>query len=309
MLNKGVTMSSKIIQKFKQKHGDLYDYSDVVYTNSRNKVKIKCNIHGIFEQEPASHARGRGCGKCSNNNKMTTEEFIKKAKEVHKDRYVYDNVVYLGRMQKVRIKCRVHGEFLQEPISHIKNSGCPKCANIHSSRKRSSTFSEFILKAKTIHGTTYAYDKVVYTNSKKTVIITCPIHGDFKQTPNDHLVGKGCSKCQSNGFNKNRPGLVYYLSINNGQAYKIGITNNTVRKRFSKDELKIIEVLSTHRFENGNEAYLKEQEILMRYKEYKYLGPDLLKSGNTELFSIDVLKLNRKDIPSQHKNEQKQSKT
>lgn len=53
----------------------------------------------------------------------------------------------------------------------------------------------FIEKSHRIHGETYDYSKVVYVNNKQPVIITCLKHGDFRQIPNSHLLGKGCSRC------------------------------------------------------------------------------------------------------------------
>lgn len=55
--------------------------------------------------------------------------------------------------------------------------------------------SEFISKAKKIHGEQYNYSKVKYIRSTDTVIIECPIHGEFYQTPNSHLNGYGCKPC------------------------------------------------------------------------------------------------------------------
>lgn len=53
----------------------------------------------------------------------------------------------------------------------------------------------FIERAKKIHGDTYSYSKSIYTKGSDKLIITCPIHGDFNQSPNNHCRGKGCSKC------------------------------------------------------------------------------------------------------------------
>ena len=41
----------------------------------------------------------------------------------------------------------------------------------------------------------YNYDKFVYVNAHTKSIITCPIHGDFEQTPDAHKTGSGCKKC------------------------------------------------------------------------------------------------------------------
>ena len=53
------------IEKAKAIHGDLYDYSLVVYTHSKDKVKIVCPIHGIFETNPSTHLQGHQCPHCS----------------------------------------------------------------------------------------------------------------------------------------------------------------------------------------------------------------------------------------------------
>lgn len=57
------------------------------------------------------------------------------------------------------------------------------------------TNQEFINRCKIIHANKYDYSKVVYINNLTKVIITCPVHGDFMQTPDCHLEGKGCRKC------------------------------------------------------------------------------------------------------------------
>jgi len=54
---------------------------------------------------------------------------------------------------------------------------------------------EFIKKTIPIHSDKYAYSKVNYIGSKINVIIVCPVHGEFEQSPNSHLQGRGCPKC------------------------------------------------------------------------------------------------------------------
>ena len=57
--------------------------------------------------------------------------------------------------------------------------------------------SEFIKKARLVHGDKFIYDKTDLNNrdEKGRIIITCPIHGDFLQTPGSHLAGRGCNLC------------------------------------------------------------------------------------------------------------------
>ncbi len=56
---------------------------------------------------------------------------------------------------------------------------------------------KFIKKANDKHNFKYNYDKAEYISSKKDIIITCLTHGDFKQRPDNHLMGKGCRGCSN----------------------------------------------------------------------------------------------------------------
>lgn len=52
------------INRAKEVHGDKYDYSEVTYTDVRNKIKIICSNHGLFNQNPCNHLKGQGCFRC-----------------------------------------------------------------------------------------------------------------------------------------------------------------------------------------------------------------------------------------------------
>ena len=60
---------------------------------------------------------------------------------------------------------------------------------------KTKSFEQFVEEARKIHGNRYIYHKDTYVNMTKPTTITCPIHGDFTQTPNNHLSGNGCPKC------------------------------------------------------------------------------------------------------------------
>ena len=218
--------------------------------------------------------------------RLTTEEFIEKAKSVHKDKYVYSKVNYINNRTKIVISCKKHGDFEQRPNDHLMGNGCSKCVN-----KYRPTNEEFIQAVNNVHKGKYSYNETKYISAFKNIIITCPTHGNFKQEAKSHLDGRGCPSCAINGFDINKPGILYYLKINGGQFYKIGITNKSVKERFTNSELQIIEIVKTWYYVDGIEAYNTEQNLLKEYKQYQYKGPDILKSGNTELFIIDVLGL------------------
>jgi hypothetical protein len=125
----------RFIQDAHAAHGKKYDYSEVEYKTALTKVKIICPIHGGFLQSPATHIRGVGCSKCSDlitadKRRLTNEEFIKRAREVHGDKYDYSKVEYVTSHGKVEIICREHGPFLQSPATHTmgNKAGCPGCA-------------------------------------------------------------------------------------------------------------------------------------------------------------------------------------
>ena len=185
------------IEKSTLVHGNKYSYDKVVYKNSRTKVVITCPVHGDFEQTASSHMRGLGCLECKRENqKTTTNGFIAKSKIIHGEMYGYDKVEYTGNKNKVVIYCKTHGDFEQRPDAHLQGQGCFKCE----SDNRRLGGDKFITKSISIHRKRYNYNKVVYVNLKTKVVITCLIHGDFKQTPYSHLSGSGCPNCnQSRG--------------------------------------------------------------------------------------------------------------
>ena len=123
---------NEFIECSKRIHGDKYDYSKVEYVNARTKVCIICPIHGEFWQTPYSHLQGHECKMCSveivkGKKKLSIEEFIEKANEVHGKKYDYSKVDYVNSHTKVCIICPKHGEFWQTPNSHLSGSGCKKC--------------------------------------------------------------------------------------------------------------------------------------------------------------------------------------
>ena len=184
--------TEQFISKANDVHNYKYDYSLVEYNGIKTKVKIICKEHGEFAQTPDSHLNGNGCPKCSGNVKLTTEQFISKANEVHNYKYDYSWVEYKNRSTKVKIICKEHGEFAQTPNSHINGKGCPKCSG-----NVKLTTEQFISKANDVHNYKYDYSLVEYNGIKTKVKIICKEHGEFAQTPRGHLNGRGCPKCNS----------------------------------------------------------------------------------------------------------------
>ena len=125
--------TEQFIERARKIHGNKYDYSKTEYVNAENKVCIICPEHGEFWQRPANHLSGKGCPVCGEikrkaGAKLTTEQFIEKAKKIHGDKYDYSKVNYVGTTTKVCIICPEHGEFWQKPYAHLNGHGCPGCA-------------------------------------------------------------------------------------------------------------------------------------------------------------------------------------
>lgn len=190
--------TENFIKRAKELHGDKYDYSKSEYKGGKEKICIICPEHGEFWQLPYNHisrTNYRGCPKCNGGIKNSAEDFIDSAIKVHEKKYDYSKVNYVNAITKVCIICPEHGEFWQIPSSHLSGAGCPKCWEERKGKSLLSSTEKFIEKARKVHGNKYIYDKVNYERSSKKVCITCPEHGEFMQTPNKHLLGQGCPEC------------------------------------------------------------------------------------------------------------------
>jgi hypothetical protein len=125
--NRKITTEEFIIRANKV-HNNFYDYSLVNYVNSQEKIIIICPKHKKFEQLANDHLAGRRCRQCGfDATKLTTEEFIQRADEIHKNKYNYSKVKYEGIGKKVEIICPYHNSFFQTPHGHLKGQGCPYC--------------------------------------------------------------------------------------------------------------------------------------------------------------------------------------
>lgn len=127
LCSKPVHDTNSFIEKATEIHKNKYDYSKIKYVDSFIKVKIICPTHGEFLQQPNNHLQGQGCPKCKGHTKLSTNEFVERAKETHHNKYDYSKVEYCGTHNDVCIICPIHGEFWQTPHNHLKGQGCPIC--------------------------------------------------------------------------------------------------------------------------------------------------------------------------------------
>jgi hypothetical protein len=160
-------------------------------------IKIRCKIHGVFNQTPASHLRGSGCSKCSNKDageakRIGHREFVKKAKKVH-PRYTFPER-YKASMVKLSVRCPNHGVFKMRPNTLLQGHGCQKCDAEKSAERIRLTHEEFLQRCWEVHKGKYRYPQK-YKGGQVRIKILCPKHGHFFQKPSNHLMGNGCPVC------------------------------------------------------------------------------------------------------------------
>ena len=195
----------EFINKANLIHNNKYDYSLVEYINSKTEIKIICPEHDDFKQTPRSHIYNKsGCPMCSGRLK-TTKLFIKESCEIHGQIYDYSLVEYVNSTTNVKIICKKHGEFNLTPNGHLCGVGCPRCAG------KNKDTECFIKESILVHGDIYDYSKSIYVGAKKNIKIICKKHGEFEQTPTNHLSGRGCNICKES---KGEKIIREYLKMN-----------------------------------------------------------------------------------------------
>ena len=126
--------AEEFIEKAKLIHNDKYDYSNINYINNHTNVTIICKEHGDFEQTPQTHLSGCGCKCCGIarmkiKQKTDVDDFIKNANIIHNNKYEYSKMNYINARIKIVVTCKIHGNFEQQPDSHLRGCGCPYCVN------------------------------------------------------------------------------------------------------------------------------------------------------------------------------------
>jgi hypothetical protein len=140
--------------------------------------------------------------------KLTKNDFIQRCIKIHNNKYDYSLVEYKNLHTSIKIICPIHGKFLQEANHHMRGCQCPKCQKCHNY-----STEEWIKIAKEVHGDKYDYSLVEYVNNRVKIKIICPIHGEFLQTPAEHVSGRGCYKCGMNSIgDKKRKTLEQFIT-------------------------------------------------------------------------------------------------
>lgn len=308
----------EFLDRAKEIHGDKYDYSKSVCIGSNSKITVTCLVHGDWQLDARSHLRGNGCQRCANQSKanltsqIARREFVDKANKVHNNFYSYEKFIYRTNREKGVVSCRLHGDYLQTPNSHLAGAGCRECGIIsYSTPKREKAAQTFIERAQKVHGDVYDYAETVYIKARTKVSINCRKHGRYEQYPVGHLRGMGCPLCgherTTQAHIENPMGWrvscwrkcaenskkfdsfkVYILCLfnENEKFYKIGRTFNKTETRIKIIPYKV-EILHQIKHEDAKVIFDLEHELKRQYKSHKYV-PKISFGGMQECFSLDL---------------------
>ncbi|WP_394389223.1 hypothetical protein [Shewanella woodyi] len=253
---------------------------------------------------PKQFWKNRGCPKCGA--KRGSKNKMKNAKKLaeKKDRQsaAYDLYPPIGEYMGVNV-LRVHkckscghiGEMKPDNFWHNER-GCPICgAKKASQSKRLNNRLRAPERDQAMpHYKTYP-PVTEYIGAFEHRTHLCKICGyEGKMIPNNFYRGRGCPICADSGFDKEKPAILYYLKVEvdlNLILYKIGITNKTVKERYNNSDLSKITIIKTWRYQVGKDALLAERKIKDTHSFHKYKGIKVLQSGNSELFTKDILNL------------------
>ena len=262
-------------------NGEKFSYHDTKYSGIENKVIVHCNVHNIdFEIRPTSLLKGRGCHLCRTQNKVasaprkTTAMFIEAATKLFGDLYDYSRVSYIDRHTKIEIGCQKHGMWQTLASKHLRGGGCPTCGwEAGAAKSKKLSVEEIISRASEVHKNKYTYHPETIGLVVDKMLITCPVHGDYWQNTANHLAGTNCPFCSNHGFDLNKTGSLYVVSVIGEQNFTgFGITNdpltrvqahikNLGKKNLYIDDIRVFET------SQGKDSLEVEQAIKDEYKD------------------------------------------
>lgn len=240
-----------------------------------------------------------GCPKCAEK-RIATEQTFNLAQVKQKDQTAtyFSDYPPIGEYKNALTprlhNCSIHGENWTAPSSFWAGTGCPECGKLRGAESRVLTLEE--VRSKDQNSLNFQNYPPIgeYTGALIPRLHRCFEHGENWTSPSSFWAGTGCPGCASTGFNNTKPGFLYYLKVECSPTkilYKIGITNRTVQERFTNKDLSKIVVLKLWHFDIGELARRRESEVLREFREFKYNGKSILSSGNSELFTKDILSL------------------
>lgn len=202
---RNINSTENFITYSKEKYGnDKFKYDQCNYINMRTNVILSCNLNHTFKIIPTNHLSSNskgGCKECKIINKRYNQEtFIKRANELHNNKYNYSLCKFISLKENIEIICKIHGNFIQKAFNHLYGkTGCPKCGKLQSEQSRMLKNNEIIEKINYVnnkcHNNAYKYGSTFRENNILWLEIICNKHGKHIQRFHNHMKGHGCPKC------------------------------------------------------------------------------------------------------------------
>lgn len=218
----------------------------------------------------------------------TFEQFLEDCKKVDNyENFIFFGDTYNGALTKMKIQCRKCQDiFWRTPANHIfLKQSCGKCVGT-----KKHTLQSFIDKSNIVHKNKYDYSKSVYVTNKNSVIIICPVHGEFTQRPDDHMKGRGCDRCGGSST-MNTEEFISKAKALHGETYTYD------KVKYKRNSIKVTITCSKH-----GDFLQKPNGHLLGYGCPKCLYKNETKTGEylKELFGVDadkkLFEINRENI-------------
>jgi hypothetical protein len=260
------------------------------YKNARTKVSFRCDKAGHIGSVVLESFKNSKtvCAACAGRvkDKQAIREYIEsKGYTLRRD--------YEGSTSGLHLTCPAgHDTETMLWVNFRKGVRCRKCASNYTTHEQ----VEEALSA----GGLKLLSK--YKNKNTKIKYRCADGHEGSMLWGSFNRGARCATCSTSGFSRDKPASLYYLAFyhpehldaqgNSAPLYKIGVTNRTIQERFAPEPTPY-RIVHENRYLFGSIAQDEEQRILTQHAAHKYTGANLLVSGNTELFTSDILNLDK----------------
>jgi Zn finger protein HypA/HybF involved in hydrogenase expression len=253
------------------------------YKDSKTPSEFECSLGHRWFSNAGPVLLGRGCPHCSGNARLTKDAVNKRLAD-RGFRIIGD---YISALEKTLFECPNGHQWEARPANILNGQGCALCANNQ------------ILSKEIVNERTFSRGiKLIgeYSSSKEKALFQCKEGHEWMAVPSNVLFGRGCPICADTAFKFDEPADLYFLRIEHelldAPIYKIGISKNTQQRirdlRKYRPNTRITLQGALH-FSLGRDAREMEKFLHQTYADYQYFDElDLLESGYTELFILDV---------------------
>lgn len=178
-------------------YGDKYVFHWEDYKCKTSQIRVECKLHGEHKISADAILHGSACIYC--NGRLYPKDWIKNAKAVHGDKYIYDESKPPRiKSDRIRYKCPIHGWQETRYDCHVDlKCGCPICAGYPNKLSTEQRKANWVKRCKKKYNDRFDYSQFVYVNNDTKGLVTCKEHHySYMIDPWMHLRGAGgCPFC------------------------------------------------------------------------------------------------------------------